>query len=59
MGDDTKVFSADHLRRLGEELFAACGAPPDEALTDDYRRKPCPKPSRSLSGRRANFRTDS
>jgi uncharacterized oxidoreductase len=27
-----RTFSADHLRRLGEELFQACGAPPSEAV---------------------------
>ena len=28
---DAKVFTADYLQSLGEELFVACGAPPDEA----------------------------
>lgn len=31
MSGGTKVFPADHLRRLGEELFTACGAPAEEA----------------------------
>lgn len=31
MSEPVRIFTADHLRQLGEELFAACGAPAEEA----------------------------